>query len=399
MASKEVKMPWSETNIMDARFAAVKEYHTGNYSKTLICEIYGISRPTFDKWLMRFDKNGWNGLHDLSCKPIHSPNKISEHVTDLILDHNEKKGWKNKKIHGHLELKHPGIEIPCPATIHNILKRHNRTDKYRRHKRWQHPGKPVYQALAPNDVLSADYKGEFKMGNRKYCYPLTITCNFSRFLLGAFAHSGPLISSSKRDFEKVFREYGLPKAILTDNGNPFSSIAINGLSQLSVWWTELGIEHLLTQPASPGQNGKHERMHREMKRSVTKPPGKDMEHQSEMLKVFQIDYNENLKHGGLDNATPASVYENSTREYPDKIDGPDYPIDFETRKVDTSGKFSWHNRNISVSKTLTSKNIGLEEIDDGLHKVWFYDRPLGFFDVKIGRLEDKPGRFSRLKCK
>jgi transposase InsO family protein len=313
----------------------------------------------------------------------------------MILRLNEKKGWQNKKIHGHLELKYPHLTIPTATTIHNILKAHDRTNKYNKFRRWQHPGKPVFEAKKPNDVLSADYKGHFRMRDRLYCYPLTISCNYSRFLLGAFAHPAISLEYTKRDFEKVFREYGLPRAILTDNGTPFSSNGIDGITKLNIWWTELGIDHLRIQPASPSQNGKHERMHRELKRLVTKPAGKNLQAQSRKLNAFRNDYNNNLKHGGIDDATPSSMYTPSKRCYPDQIKEPEYPAHFQVRRVSATGGFRYECVRIPISHTLTGKYIGLEEIDDGLHKVWFYKRWLGFFNEKKCKLEDKPGRFAR----
>jgi transposase InsO family protein len=388
-------MPWSENSKMDARFAAIKEYHTGNYTKSCICEIYGISRPTFDKWLKRFDQNGWNGLQDLTSRPHSSPSRTSKRIRNMILRLNEKKGWQNKKIHGHLELKYPHLNIPTATTIHNILKAHGRTNKYNKFRRWQHPGKPIFEAQKPNDVLSADYKGHFKMIDRLYCYPLTISCNYSRFILGLFAHPGIGFQYARRDFEKVFREYGVPRAILTDNGVPFCSKGIDGISQLNIWWTELGIEHIRTQPASPSQNGKHERMHRELKRLVTKPAGKNLRAQALKLRAFRNDYNNNLKHGGINDTTPASIYKPSRCRYPEKIKGPYYPDHFQIRRVSANGGFRFECDRVPISHALKGKYIGLEEIDEGLHKVWFYKRCLGFFNERICKLEDKPGRFSR----
>jgi transposase InsO family protein/transposase len=388
-------MPWSENRKMDTRFAAIKEYHTGKYTKSELCEIYGISRPTLYKWLNRFDLEGWEGMDDRSSRPLTSPNRTSDKIRDLILTLNTAKGWQNKKIHGHLELKYPHLFIPCPSTIHNILKSHGRTSKYNRFRRWKHPGKPIYDAKKPNDVLSADYKGQFRMRDYRYCYPLTISCNYSRFLLGLFPHPGNRLEDARRDFEVVFREYGLPKAILTDNGVPFATKGIDGISQLNVWWTELGIDHIRTQPASPSQNGKHERMHRELKRLTTRPPGKNYKEQGRKLKEFQNDYNYNLKHGGIGDVTPGSLYRTSRRSYPEKIKSPYYPSHFEVRRVSANGGFRWDCERVPISHALGGKHIGLEQIDTGLYKVWFYKRFLGFYDEIKRKLEDKPGRLDR----
>jgi putative transposase len=391
-------MPWSENNKMDLRYAAIKQYYTGNFTKHAICEIYQISRPVFNKWLSRFEEYGKEGLIDHLSIPQSCPHKTAKSMEDLILSLNSKKGWLCKKIHSHLNLKYSHLNIPSKTTVHNILQRHDRTNKYKRRRKWPHPGKPYAEAFAPNDVMCADYKGDFLLGDRSRCYPLTITDLYSRSLLGAFGHTGTFYKQSYNGFERVFKEYGLPKAILTDNGVPFVNKGIDGISQLSVWWTELGIKHLRTQLSSPQQNAQHERMHREMKRLVTRPAGKNMRAQQRKLNTFRIDYNENLGHPAHDDQPPMSVYQTSERAYPDKIPEPEYPDYFEVRKVSITGGFRWENIRVPISHTLHYKHIGLEEIDDGLYKVWFFDRFLGFFDEIIGRIEDKPGRYNRKKA-
>ncbi len=388
-------MPWNEVSKMEEKASAVREWRTGHYSKVELCEHYGVSRPTLDKWLKRADDYGWEGLGIRTSRPLNSPGSTPLEIVDIILRVNEAWGWRANKIHSHLINRHPEVVAPCKATVHNILERAGRTEPYRRPKRWGHPGRPYFDPTEPNQFWSADYKGEFKLKDGQYCYPLTITCNYSRMLLAAIPHRGPRHILAKRGFTTAFREYGLPDCIVTDNGNPFSSKSIQGISRLDVWWTELGIEHLRTEPASPYQNGKHERMHREMKRETTRPAGRDLKEQTRMMAEFKQRHNEERGNVGIGNKTPASLYTPSPREFPDKIIPPEYPETFDVRKVSGSGLFRWMNEGVHVSRCLAGKYIGFEEIDDGLWKVFFYEKFLGFFDEKYLIMEDEPGRFSR----
>lgn len=388
-------MSWSETNKMELRYAAVKQYFTGNFTKVQICNAFGISRPVLDKWISRFESDGASGLNDLSSRPHTSPNETPESVVDYILQVNSKWGWLAKNIYTHIINKKPEILCPTVGTIHRILEKYDRTHKYRRYTNYSHPGKPIYESLKPNDIWATDYKGQFNTGDGRKCYPLTITCTFSRMLIGAYSHLGPRLEDSKRDYTKTFREFGMPGAFISDNGTPFASRGIDGISQLNVWWTELGIHHIRTQPASPQQNGRHERMHREMKREATRPPGKNLKEQQILLDDFRQRYNEERGHGGINDVTPTSIYTKSERVFPEIIKGPEYPDNFVIRKVSDNGGFRWNNEWVNLSKCLGLKNIGFEEIDDGLWKIYFYNRFIGFFDELSLAVKDKSGPIIR----
>lgn len=392
---KEAQMRMKGTSAMEQRYAAVIEAISGNYPKIEIADRYNISRQVLDKWIKRFTDEGINGLCDRSSKPLSSPHETDQEIVDYILQINEKYRWLAKKIFTNIKLKKPEFDCPSISTIHRILERADRTHKYRIYNKYGHPGKPVVMPTHPNHILSADYKGQFNLLNGAKCYPLTITCNYSRMLLGAFAHTGPELAQSKRDFHRVFSEYGLPDAILTDNGTPFVGKGIAGLSQLNVWWTELGIQHIRTQLKSPYQNGKHERMHREMKREVTRPPGHNINEQSQMLEDFRRRYNEERGHGGIGDQTPISQYVKSERKLPNKIREVEYPDNFAIRKVSDNGGFRWENDWINLSQCLGHKYIGMEEIDDGLWKVYFYERFIGFFDEIHREIKDNPKKLKR----
>jgi transposase InsO family protein/transposase len=388
-------MSWNEINKMNLRFAAIKQFNTGNFTKVEICLVYNISRPTLDKWIMRFKEGGYHNLDDRNSRPHKLAQETEPKVVKKILFLNDKKGWQAKNIESFISINFPKWNLPSRTTIHNILYRAGKTSKYRKIPHHPHPGKPIVEAKAPNDVWAIDYKGHRKGRGGKYLYPLTITDLFSHKLLGCFVHEGTRYVDAKRDMAKVFKKFGLPKVILSDNGTPFSSHGIDGISRLNVWWTELKITHVKTQPASPQQNASHERMHREMQRTFRKGHGKSKQTNQKLLDEFCYDYNYNLKHGGLGEKTPNQVYRVSKRKYVEEVKEPKYPKSFEQRKVSFNGGFKWIDERVLISTALGGKYIGLEEIDTALFKVWFYDRFLGFFDEEIGRLEDEPERYKR----
>ena len=388
-------MPWSETTIMDERYCAIRELLTGNFSKTELCQSYNISRPTLDKWINRYHAEGFHGLFDRSSKPISCPHKTPTEIENLILDLNQRKGWQAHKIHSHLGIRFKNIERPSQTTIHNILDRAGRTNQYNRRQKHQHPGKPAFHPLYPNQFWTMDYKGQFKTRDGIYCYPLTVRCDFSSMILCADGHYGPRTEDAMRSLTRVFREYGLPEVIVSDNGGPFASSGINGITHLNVWWTELGIKHLRIEPASPGQNPRHERMHREMKRLCTRPPELNLNAQNRRLRDFVHDYNEELGTPDNEDVPPVELYEKSDRIFPELIKLPEYPSHWETRLVSSNGGFRWDSKRVPVTMCLENKLLGLEEVDDKLFKVFFYDRFIGFFDANYSRIEDEPSRFFR----
>lgn len=336
-------MPWNEENKMTLREAAIFEFFKGEFTKIEICQKYNISRPTLNKWIYRYMDSGYNGLRDQSSAPKTRQNTIDSRVIKIIDKMNSKKGWGAVKLKGYLELKHSHLPTPSKNGIQKYLERNGKVVKRRRKANHKHPGKPIVHAEKPNDIWPIDYKGERKSLDGKYFYPLTITDLNSHSLLGTFCHTGTFWEAAKTDMTRVFQEHGLPKAMLSDNGTPFSSRGINGISKLNIWWTELGIQHILTQPSSPQQNGAHERMHREMQRWIRLHPGKNLKHQQRLIDEFLYDYNNNLKHGGLDDASPAQIYTPSVRMFPNKILPPEYPHEFEVRKISKTGGFRWYN--------------------------------------------------------
>lgn len=290
-----------------------------------LCQRYGISRPTGYKWLERYELGGDGALQDRSRAPRSCPHQTSDLMVQLILDENGRYGWGARKIRKRLADRYPGLGIPARSTICDILERHGRVLPRRRRTRWKHPGAVASTTVAPNQIWTVDFKGQFLMRNGVYCYPLTIADHFSRYLLCCHGLLDVRTDGVKRQFLRLFREYGLPDAIRSDNGAPFASTGIHGLTHLNVWWLQLGIVHQRITPGSPQENGVHERMHRTLKARATKPPAANLNLQQRVFNQFRETFNEQRPHEALDDETPASRWAPSSRAYPERIPTPDYP--------------------------------------------------------------------------
>ncbi len=259
-------MPWKESTIMNQKIEFICEWRTGKYTITELCKQFNISRPTAYKMIDRFERQGYDGLRELSRTPRTHPNTTKEYMVNAILELKEKyERWGAKKIHRLLYNDFPVELIPTVLTIHNILKKNGKVCLQKNLRRVK-PVHPIFDPKEGNEVWSADYKGKFLMGNKIYCHPLTIADSKSRFLFTAKGHDKENFKSVKAEFTKIFRKYGLPKQIHTDNGSPFGSVqAIQRFTKLSYWFIELGITPVFSDPAHPEQNGRHERMHRDLK--------------------------------------------------------------------------------------------------------------------------------------
>jgi hypothetical protein len=264
-------------------------------------------------------------------------------------------------------------------------------DSRRRRRRLEHPGKPTTTAAAPNALWAADFKGEFLMRDGNYCYPLTVTDQHSRYVLACKALSSTREIPVMHAFERLFREYGLPDAIRTDNGVPFATISLGRLSRLSVWWIKLGIRPELTQPSHPEQNGQHERMHKTLKAETTRPPGKDSKAQQRKFDWWRREFNQERPHESLEMKPPAAIYVPSLRPFPKKIEHPTYPGHFQVRYVSRNHGIRWKRRWINVSATLREEYVGCEEVDDGVWNVWFGPLLLGRFDERELRIHGVRG--------
>ena len=337
-------MPWSETSPMDQRMQFIADYLRQTLTITELCDLYGVSRKTGYKWIDRYLRQGPAGLEARSRKPRVSPNATSDEIVQAFLTVRRRHpSWGAKKLLSIVHKRHPRWELPGRSTVCDILLRHGMVPKKKNRRRIGHPGKPSTQILAPNDCWSADFKGHFKMGNGRYCYPLTVTDNVSRYLLGCQALTTTAVAEAKPVFTRLFKEFGLPTRIRTDNGVPFATNTLARLSSLSAWWVRLGVLPELIEPGKPQQNGRHERMHRTLKAEATRPPAASLGSQQKRFNRFREELNEERPHEALDQETPASVYRPSSREMPNKLPPLQYPDRFGVGYVWAKGGIGGNN--------------------------------------------------------
>ena len=370
-----------ETNALAERLRFVGDYESGQWTMSELCERFGISRPTGYKWIGR-SRAPDGCLAELSRAPHHCPHRTAARIEDLIVAARREYGWGAKKLRQILSTRHRDRTWPARSTINDILERHGLLRKNRRRRKWRHPGAAPLQTHRPNQVWPADFKGHFKTGDGRYCYPLTVTDHFSRSLLACRGLPTVRTVDTKPVFRRLFRDVGLPEAIRTDNGAPFASTGIHGLCELNVWWMQLGIVHQRIAPASPQENGTHERMHRELKRETARPAARSLRAQQRRFDRFQRRYNAERPHEGIGDRVPASLWTPSSRSYPDRISPPHYPGHMEVRRVSHCGTFRLHSAQPFLSNALRDEYIGLEEVDDGVWNIVYYRTLLGKIDER-----------------
>jgi len=376
-----------ETTMADERRRFVLDLTSGQWSMSELCARYGVTRPTGYKWLARYQAEGLAGLRERSRAPQHCPHRTDGAVEALLLGARAKYGWGAKKLLAVLRRRHPQRAWPALSTANDILDRHGVLHKNRRRPAWTHPGAVPLQTERPNQVWPADFKGEFKTGDGRYCYPLTVTDHFSRRLLICHGLTSVRAQGVRPVFRALFRAVGLPDAIRTDNGAPFASTGIHGLSALSVWWMQLGIVHQRIRPARPQDNGTHERMHRDLKRETTRPAAVNRRAQQRHFNAFRDRYNDERPHEAIGNRTPGSVWTPSARPYPERIAPPTYPSHMEVRRVSSAGTFRFFaQRRPFLSETLQRQDIGLEEIENGIWNIVYYTTLLGRIDERTLRI-------------
>ncbi len=266
-------MPWLETAPMEQRERFIRDHQLALYTMVELSARYGISRKTGYKWLDRFDAGGREGLGDRSRAPQRCPHKITDAVATLICEARRRHpSWGPDKLLDWLGPRHPTVDFPAVSTAGDLLARKGLVKKRRRRRHFEHPGVVPIKTAHPNDLWTADFKGHFRTRDGVYCYPLTVADQHTRYLLACHGLLSTKGLGVRPVFDRLFREYGLPNAIRTDNGVPFATTGIHGLSQLNVWWLRLGIQHQRTRPASPQENGAHERMHKTLKAEAIRPP-------------------------------------------------------------------------------------------------------------------------------
>jgi putative transposase len=371
-----------ETSVLDERLRFIRDVESGHWSMTELCERYGVTRPTGYKWLARYRARGRTGLADGSHAPQTCPHRTGDATEALIVAVRQEYGWGAKKLLQVLRTRHPRQAWPARSTVNDILARHHLLRKQRRRPRWTHPGAAPVQTDRPNQIWPADFKGQFRTGDGVYCYPLTVTDHFSRRLLVCQGLRSVKAADTQPIFRSLFRAVGLPDAIRTDNGAPFASTGIHGLSALNVWWMQLGIVHQRIRPASPQENGTHERMHRELKRETLRPAASSLRAQQRRFEAFRTRYNDERPHEGIGDRTPSSLWRPSPRVYPERRPPPAYPLHVEVRRISTSGMFCLHSQTFFLSTVLQGEDIGFEEVEDGLWNIVYYSTLLGKIDER-----------------
>ncbi len=373
-----------ETNPKKQRQHFYRDYASGQWSMSELCDRYQISRPTGYKWIDRIETEGLKAVDDRSRAPNRHPNRTPEHVEREILVLREKYGWGATKLREILKRRHPNRRLPARSTVNEILDRHGHLRKNRRRRSWAHPGAVRLETAGPNEIWPADFKGQFRTGDGKYCFPLTVTDHYSRMLLLCKALHSVRTEGAKPALRALFRKYGLPDAIRTDNGAPFASTGIHGLCERNVWWMKLGIVHQRIRPSSPQENGQHERMHKDMKREATRPPAANLAKQQRQLDRFRQRYNHERPHEALDGDFPAERWKPSTKEYSGRLRQPEYPGHFEVRRVSSCGTFRLRGQYF-LSNALEGEDIGLEEVGDAVWNIVYYNTVLGRIDQQTGK--------------
>jgi transposase InsO family protein len=380
-------MPWKETSAMEQRVSLIDEYRGGQWSVTDLSESYGISRKTIYKWIRRYEIDGAKGLEERSRAPLSHPNATGSEIVEMLVKEKlAHQRWGPKKVVASLEAMFPDRQWPAVSTASEILRRQGLV-KHRRLRRHTPPySEPFLRCETPNAVWSADYKGPFRTGDTRMCYPFTLSDNCSRYLLACRGLKRPTTQATRPWLEWAFREYGLPQAIRTDNGTPFASVAVGGLSQLAVWLIKLGIQPERIEPGHPEQNGRHERMHRTLKEETAMPPQKDLRKQQQSFDRFSHEYNHCRPHEALGQKPPASVYKRSSRAYPNRIPDVEYDSTFSVRQVRHNGEIQWKGQKIYVCQALAGQTVGLLQADDDLWQINFSFHHLGILDERTGKI-------------
>lgn len=385
-------MPWEETCSMNERIRLIALWNEGKMSVSELGRAFGISRKTVYKWVARYAEHGASGLEDRTTVAHHHPHATAEALVSALVElRKERPTWGPKKLRARLaEL---GTAPPAASTIGELLKKHGLIRPRRR--RVYPPRMPgeLAQTTQPNDTWCADFKGHFALGDKSRCHPLTITDQVSRYLLKCESVERPDTAHAKVHFERAFREYGLPLRIRSDNGPPFATAGIGGLSELSVWWMKLGIQPERIEPGHPEQNGRHERMHRTLGEETARPPRHNAIEQQLVFDCFRGDYNNVRPHEALGQTPPSSHYTASTRSMPEVLKSPEYPEGVKVRRLDEQGrmKLQGSKNKTTISRLLKNEPVGLLEREDGFQlfygNVLLANLSLRNKDVRIERVK------------
>lgn len=390
-------MPWKEWSVMDERLRFIARLLDGE-SMSEVCRAFGVSRKTGYKLLERYREDGPVALADRSRRPVRYANQLPGQVERLIVEvKREKPHWGARKIREILVKRLAGdVRIPAISTVHAVLDRYGLVKRMGR-RRPKATGTPLCAGAAPNELWAADFKGEFKLGDGRWCYPLTVTDHASRFLLLCEAMESTREEPVIAAFERLFVERGLPYAIRTDNGLPFASPnGLFNLSKLSVWWLRLGIAIERIQPGHPQQNGRHERMHLTLKRETARPPCANIIQQQERFDGFLAEFNIERPHEGLGMKRPADLYTRAPRDY-QGLPELAYPFHDRDVVITACGRLCMHRKKINISTLFAGQRVGIKEVDQGIWLVSFMHYDLGYVDLEQRTLQPLDNPFgSRL---
>jgi putative transposase len=388
-------MPWSEISPMSQRQEFIELYVKRQCRVSELCAAFGVSEKTGYKWIARYHEEGHGGLADRSRAPHGSPQRVAADVIERIVGLRKRHPtYGARKLRQILHTADASVDWPAPSTIFELLKCRGLVRR-RRHRRsrgvpWDAAAHGLTPPTAPNDVWAADFKGEFRLSSGGFCYPLTISDLYSRYVLGCRALSSTASAPARIGFTRVFREFGLPRVLRTDNGVPFAQPnALGRLSALTIWWIRLGIRPERITPGAPQQNGQHERMHRTLKDDAIRPPAENLTQQQRRFDQFRMDYNTVRPHESLEMQPPARHYTASPRSFPRRLPPVEYPAHRELRRVGSNGTIAFRAQLFFLSAALAGEDVSLEETNDAEWTIAFGPLILGILDER--RLLFNPG--------
>lgn len=385
MRPKVVWMGFGETDV-DERKRLIGLWETGS-TPTELARRFEVSRPRVYEWIARWLAEGESGLEDRSSRPHSSPGQTGSEVVAALLDMKDQHPhWGPDKL---VRLLSDEQIVLSASTARDILRRNGRVQARRaRPPRWSPSVSPTIVIPGPGHSMSADHKGQFRLGNRRYCFPLTIADPASRYVFAIDGQTSTAVGPSLAAFERVFREWGLPEQMITDNGCPFCTTrAMGGLTELSKMWIKLGIQHVRIVPGRPQQNGIHERMHRTLKKEGTQPPEANMKAQQHRFDVFRHEFNEVRPHQALGQERPASLVKPYRRAYPDRIPAVEYPSSFLVRMVRSNGEIKWKGGLLFVTEVLRDEPVGLMQAEDELWRLYFGTVHLASWNERTSKFE------------
>lgn len=386
-------MPWQKTNHSSERHQFLNAWLAGHHTMTSLCRAFGISRKTGYKWVDRLKSEGMTNLSDRSCARYSQTHQTPDYITQILIDTKLTfPDWGPRKVVGYLKNTYPDGAWPAHSTASEILTRYGLV-KPHGNRRYKSPARtaPLSHATEANRVWSVDFKGDFLLGDKKRCYPLTVFDNYSRYLLdckGLYStRTGPVISV----FERLFTDYGLPDYLRSDNGSPFASTRLGGLSRFSLWLLKRGVTPERIRPGNPQENGRHERFHRSLKAAVCKPPKGNLSAQQRAFNHYKFNYNQYRPHESLNDTPPVDHYKKSKRIYTGKEIEFEYPDHYAIRKVRTDGNMKWKQLPIYVANLLAGEHVGLEPINEGCWMVYLSTLKLCILDERQKRII-RPGQ-------